>query len=1471
MQYWLVVVVKRCLSKTEEIYENSIAQLEVTLMVMPELTGIGATWYNSTGWKNGSDHCTFFGITCDSQRRIVGLELPNNNLKGALPRKIWASLPDLEKVNLADNLLRDRIHSGLLTLQNLKHLQLNNNSFSELGSTTPPPLQLEYINLMDNQLQSFDQLTRQICKMTKLKALFLSNSPTALSINQCINGLVDLTHLVLRNMSIEGVVPQITMSKLRVLDMSHNLLQGEIPQDIFLRCTELEEVYIQYNLFTGGFPSFGLYPSLLHLDASHNQFTSMPSNFSGAYNIESICFHSNEIYGWLTEELFSNLDNLTKICMGDNHFNGSLPSFRQLKSLKTLSASANSFTGEIPPLPLSLVELHLFENQLNGTLSSLSYLPLLEIIDLSFNLLEGNITQELMDLPSISQIDLTSNLLRGDIIPPSINSSIQVLLLGQNQFSGIIPTMENLTSLNHLDVSYNALVGHLPNMPRNLKKFIASANLFEGDASNCTTLPHLTEMEHLDLSFNHITGQIMHYLKDWNNLTVLNLRNNGFYDEFPAINPLTSKLKEIHLDNCNFSGYFNWTNLKSLTSLTLSNNNFNGSISSRAPINLTELDLSNNYFEGETKFLPHLPNLVSMDLSLNQFSGQIFAQDHLRPRSESLTYLNIRGNNFSGALFPNLPSSIVLLDACYNQFSEHAVPTKNKLKSAMTWPLMLQCYVANNDLGGNLLSLFSEARFPKLIDLNLSNNTLRGPLPPTLSQLTQLNSLVLDYNELEGEIPSFFNRMTQLRNLSLSHNGLWASNLSMFTTMAQLEVLNLSHNHIHSEIPAEINNLKNLMELDLSHNQIHGELPGMMMPKINKLILSHNHLKGNITEMSCDPYVLDLSHNQFNGPVLFLLRLISIQHLDIAHNSFTGELPSLSHQSRLLHVNLSRNELWGELPKLQAFPQLQNKFQGTIPYINTMLELKYLDLSHNNLSDPSITGQPLNITICKMNHNPLVCPMMKSISKLCDATCDRQLNGEGRDDGDDTLRIKIEGDINHFDSQAFLSSTSHSFEIEASRLKIVGLRPGSVIIDLKIEATSKPHEATASRIAQQMFNLSFLPNNPWISTNLTVLSIIYPIPPTQSDRRPLPPGAIAGIVVGTLLLTVIIVLLSFIIRKRRIRRRMTAQKYVIDINNIDFGESKASIVPFAELEDMRLIGAGNFGVVFQAQWRNLNVAVKQIRAEYVTESQLNEFLHEVSILRRLRAHPNVVLLEYCEGGSLYTYLRKDPVDMDVKRHFVRGIALGMLHLHKENIIHRDLAVRNILLTKHLDPKVCDFGLSREVSAPDSASLTSSISGPVKWISPEAIMHKQYSTKSDVFSFGVVIWEILTQSDPWPELTLMECAFVVVTENKRLSLQPYFPPDLQTLMTECWKKEPEERPSFNEICEQVFPEIVERKKTRAAAMTRRHKETKSPERSVTFAGPSNMYVDETLSKLPQSIYCTSNSPPTEELPLMEHYQ
>jgi len=251
---------------------------------------------------------------------------------------------------------------------------------------------------------------------------------------------------------------------------------------------------------------------------------------------------------------------------------------------------------------------------------------------------------------------------------------------------------------------------------------------------------------------------------------------------------------------------------------------------------------------------------------------------------------------------------------------------------------------------------------------------------------------------------------------------------------------------------------------------------------------------------------------------------------------------------------------------------------------------------------------------------------------------------------------------------------------------------------------------------------------------------------------------------------------------------------------------------------MEEVGSGAYGIVYRAEWRNLSVAVKQIRAEHVTQKQLNEFMSEMSILRRLRAHPNVVLFigvtfppdplsmitEFCDGGSLLDYMSSNEIGQEMKNKFIHDIALGMFHLHKEGVIHRDLAARNILLSKHLDAKVSDFGMSRQTEAEDSQGTTQATVGPLKWMAPEAISQSQYSKATDSFSFGVVMWEIITEQEPWAGMTSVEVAIGVVTEGKRLPL-PNTLQWLQHLIATCWSSNPEERPTFENMCNVIGTE------------------------------------------------------------------
>jgi len=186
--------------------------------------------------------------------------------------------------------------------------------------------------------------------------------------------------------------------------------------------------------------------------------------------------------------------------------------------------------------------------------------------------------------------------------------------------------------------------------------------------------------------------------------------------------------------------------------------------------------------------------------------------------------------------------------------------------------------------------------------------------------------------------------------------------------------------------------------------------------------------------------------------------------------------------------------------------------------------------------------------------------------------------------------------------------------------------------------------------------------------------------------------------------------------------------------------------------------------------------------------------------------PNLCLVvEYVDGGSLDQLLltkKNINIELSVVKQIIMGIAAGMYHLHAEGIIHRDLASRNILLTQNFQAKVSDFGMSR-ANNEDNYNKTNTEVGPLKWMPPESILRRMYSTKSDVFSFGVVIWEILTRQVPYQGLNAVEAAIQVATQGLRLPIPEDSPPLLAELMRMCWRENADERPTFNEICEKLI--------------------------------------------------------------------
>ncbi|XP_039980855.1 ephrin type-A receptor 7 isoform X2 [Xiphias gladius] len=250
----------------------------------------------------------------------------------------------------------------------------------------------------------------------------------------------------------------------------------------------------------------------------------------------------------------------------------------------------------------------------------------------------------------------------------------------------------------------------------------------------------------------------------------------------------------------------------------------------------------------------------------------------------------------------------------------------------------------------------------------------------------------------------------------------------------------------------------------------------------------------------------------------------------------------------------------------------------------------------------------------------------------------------------------------------------------------------------------------------------------------------------------------------------------------------------------------------------RVIGAGEFGEVCSGRLklpgkRDVSVAIKTLKVGY-TEKQRWDFLCEASIMGQFD-HPNVVhlegvvtrgkpvmiVIEYMENGSLDAFLRKHDGQFTVIQlvGMLRGIAAGMRYLSDMGYVHRDLAARNILVNSNLVCKVSDFGLSRVIDDdPEAVYTTTGGKIPVRWTAPEAIQYRKFTSASDVWSYGIVMWEVMSYGErPYWDMSNQD-VIKAIEEGYRLPAPMDCPPGLHQLMLDCWQKDRGERPKFDQI-------------------------------------------------------------------------
>ncbi|KAF5280522.1 hypothetical protein FQR65_LT00273 [Abscondita terminalis] len=252
-------------------------------------------------------------------------------------------------------------------------------------------------------------------------------------------------------------------------------------------------------------------------------------------------------------------------------------------------------------------------------------------------------------------------------------------------------------------------------------------------------------------------------------------------------------------------------------------------------------------------------------------------------------------------------------------------------------------------------------------------------------------------------------------------------------------------------------------------------------------------------------------------------------------------------------------------------------------------------------------------------------------------------------------------------------------------------------------------------------------------------------------------------------------------------------------------------IPFESITDLQWLGCGGQGIVFSGKLNNEAVAVKKV-------SDVKET--DIKNLRKLN-HPNIikfkgvctqspcycVVMEFCPYGPLYDLLKNQQKIVTPSRvvQWAKQIASGMQYLHAHKIIHRDLKSPNVLIGDGEIIKISDFGTSRTWN---EVSTKMSFAGTVAWMAPEAIQEQACSEKIDIWSFGVVLWELLTCETPYKDMEQSAIMYMVGTGKLRPPVPSTCPEGIKLIMQMCWKFNPKDRPSFKLICNHLEIASVE---------------------------------------------------------------
>lgn len=934
-------------------------------------------------------------------------------------------------------------------------------------------------------------------------------------------------------------------------------------------------------------------------------------------------------------------------------------------------------------------------------------------------------------------LDLSFNRILGQNVVPWILSrgvcnEIEHLALKGNKIAGDM-SFSACEKLKHLDISNNNFSIPIPSF---------------GDCS---------ALAHLDISGNKLSGDIGRAISSCKELVFLNISSNNFSGPIPIFP--SENLKVLSLGANRFQGEIPLTLFDScsgLLELDLSSNKLVGSVPDAlsACSSLESLHISDNGFSGELPIetFMKLTSLKSLSLSFNNFFGTL--PDSLS-KLTGLESLDLSSNNFSGSipfgLCQDPAYSLKELFLQNNQFAGSIPPTLNNCSKLVSLDLSF------NYLTGTIPS--SLGSLSNLKDLILWLNQLHGEIPQELMYIQSLENLILDFNELTGSIPSGLSNCTRLNWISLANNRLSGEIPGWMGRLPNLAILKLSNNSFHGSIPPELGDCKSLIWLDLNTNNLNGTIPPALFKQSGNIAVNFVASKNFV-------YIKNDGSKECHGAGN-LLEFAGIRQEQLSRIStknpcnftrvYKGIIqPTFNHDGSMIFLDISHNMLSGSIPK----------------EIGKMQYLYILNLGHNSLSGsiPEDLGNLNSLNILDLSSNSLEGTIPMSLTKLS------MLNEIDLSNNFLNGTIPESGQFETFPSFRFANNSG----LCGYPLQLCGRDSGTN----SNSQHQKSHRRQASLAGSVAMGLLF--------SLFCIFGLIIVAIETRKRRKKKDSSLDVYIDSHSHSGTA------------NVSWKLTGAREALSINLATF-EKPLRKLTFADLLEATngfhndsLIGSGGFGDVYKAQLKDGSiVAIKKLI--HISGQGDREFTAEMETIGKIKHRNLVPLLGYCKVGEerllVYEYMRYGSLEdvlhdqkkagiklnWSVRRKIAIGAARGLAFLHHNcipHIIHRDMKSSNVLLDENLEARVSDFGMARLMSAMDTHLSVSTLAGTPGYVPPEYYQSFRCSTKGDVYSYGVVLLELLTGKRPTDSADFGDNNLVGwVKQHAKLKISDVFDPEL----------------------------------------------------------------------------------------------